>query len=73
MRKKCPLIINEYDQTPQDCGTVSCGWWSDTHKKCAIAAIADNINNENKYSPRELIEAYIEGKDFWNGDDRSND
>ena len=71
MRKKCPLTINEYNQIPKDCNTVSCGWWSRTHERCAIAAIADNINNENKYSARELIEAYVEGKDFWNGDDNS--
>lgn len=73
MAKLCPMKTNEHGNNPKECNTDSCGWWSRTHERCAITAIADNINNENKYSARELIEAYIEGKDFWNGDDRSND
>lgn len=73
MAKLCPMKTNEHGNNPKECNTGSCGWWSSAYERCAIAAIADNINNENKYSARELIEAYIEGKDFWNGDDRSND
>lgn len=69
MEKTCPMKTNEYGSNPKECNASRCGWWSSTHEKCAIAAIANNINNENKYSAKELIETYLAGKDLWNGDD----
>ena len=63
--KKCPMTADQWGRT-RYCDKSECSWWDNQTNRCVVLNIAEVASLRRI----EIVNAYLEDKDYWNGDDK---